>query len=284
MLLPPELLGDANGLLTTVREGLRLVAPLVGAGLFVVAGGGTVAAIDAGTFIAAAAATLVLHIREPVPERVDQKFFTEMIAGFRHVLGTTVLRRMSISLAVALFVIGFGETVVFAVVATGLHRPPSFIGVLLAVQGVGALAGGPSAAPVMRRIGEPLLVLVGLLLAGLASITWVSSDAVLVLAGCMIFGLALPWIVVGAMTLLQRRTPAAVQGRAFSAFDLFLSVPQTISIGLGALLIAVIGYRTEVVVMAAVTAASALILLPSARDRVSADPAAVPEERETAAA
>jgi len=36
VLLPTEQLGDANGFLRTVREGLRLVAPLVGAGLFVI--------------------------------------------------------------------------------------------------------------------------------------------------------------------------------------------------------------------------------------------------------
>jgi MFS family permease len=285
VLLPPELLGDANGLLTTVREGLRLVAPLVGAGLFVVAGGGTVAIVDAATFVVAAVGTLALHIREPRPERVRQPFFTEMAAGFRHVLGTPILRRLAISLAVALFVVGFSETVIFAIVGTGLHRPPSFLGVLLAVQGVGALAGGPTASPVMRRIGEPLLVGIGLALLAVGSVMLVSANLAVVVAGIVVFGLALPWVVVGAITLLQRRTPAAVQGRAYSAFDMLLSVPQTISIGLGALLISAIGYRTELVAMGAVTAVSAAIMLvPSGRDRESADPAEVPGEPETLAA
>lgn len=285
VLLPPELLGDANGLLTTVREGLRLVAPLVGAGLFVVAGGGTVAVIDAATFVAAALGTLALHIREPRPERVRQPFLTEIAAGFRHVLGTPILRRMAVSLSVALFVIGFAETVIFAVVGTGLHRAPSFLGVLLAVQGVGALAGGPTAAPLMRRLGEPLLIGIGLALAAVGSLMLVSTSLAVVVAGLVVFGLALPWIVVAAITLLQRRTPAAVQGRAYSAFDMLLSVPQTVSIGLGALLISVIGYRTELVAMAAVTALSAAIMLvPSGRDRGSADPVEVPAEPETAVA
>jgi len=46
VLLPTEQLGDANGFLRTVREGLRLVAPLVGAGLFVIVGGHWIAALD----------------------------------------------------------------------------------------------------------------------------------------------------------------------------------------------------------------------------------------------
>ena len=40
VMLPDELIGDARGVLTTVREGLRLVGPLTGAGLFAVAGAG----------------------------------------------------------------------------------------------------------------------------------------------------------------------------------------------------------------------------------------------------
>ena len=39
-LLPAELLGPANAALQTVRESLRLVAPVAGAGLYAVAGGG----------------------------------------------------------------------------------------------------------------------------------------------------------------------------------------------------------------------------------------------------
>jgi MFS family permease len=284
VLLPSELLGDANGLLTTVREGLRLVAPLVGAGLFVVAGGGTVALIDAGTFVAAAVGTMLLHIREPRPERTRQPFLKEVAAGFHHVLGTPILRRLSISLAVALFVIGFGETVVFAIVGSGLHRPPSFLGVILATQGVGAIVGGPTAAPLMRRIGEPAMVGVGLAMAAVSSLLWAVSNLAVVMAGTVLFGLALPWIIVGAITLLQRRTPAAVQGRAYSAFDMLTSIPQTFSIGMGALLITLIGYRTELFAMAVVTAVSAAIMLtPSAADRGSAEPE-IPVAPETAGA
>jgi MFS family permease len=278
-LLPAELLGDANGLLTTVREGLRLVAPLVGAGVFVLAGGGAVAAIDAVTFVAAAVATMALRTREPVPERKEQRFLPEVVAGFRHVLGTPVLRRTSIALAVALLVVGFAETVIFAVVGTGLHRPPSFLGVILAIQGVGALFGGPSASPVMRRIGEPRLVGVGLAGAAVGSALLISSNFALVTAGVVIFGASIPWIVVGAYTLLQRRTPPELQGRAYSAFDVLATLPQTVSIGVGALLIGVIGYRFELVAMAAVIACSAVIMLvPGADPGADGIPAATAAE------
>ncbi len=163
-LLPPEQLGDANGFLRTVREGLRLVAPLAGAGLFVIVGGHWIAVLDSATFVIAGVSVLLLHVREtkPVRER-SEHFLTEISAGFHHVARTPILRRMAISLAVALSVVGFLETAIFAITSDELHRSPSFIGVLMAAQGVGALIGGPLSAPTMRKIGERWLCGVGLI-------------------------------------------------------------------------------------------------------------------------
>ncbi|MDQ1615738.1 MAG: hypothetical protein QOJ60_1677, partial [Actinomycetota bacterium] len=48
-MLPDEVLGEANGSLGTVREALRLVGPVSGAGLFALWGGHAVAALDAAT-------------------------------------------------------------------------------------------------------------------------------------------------------------------------------------------------------------------------------------------
>ena len=67
-LLPTELLGPANAALQTVRETLRLVAPVAGAGLYMVAGGGAVAILDAATFLLATAALFALKVRTPKPE------------------------------------------------------------------------------------------------------------------------------------------------------------------------------------------------------------------------
>ena len=261
VLVPSEQLGDANGFLRTVREGLRLFAPLVGAGLFVVVGGHWIAVIDSGSFVVAAISLAMLHVREQRPERVRQHFMAEITAGFHHVFTTPVLRRLAIALAVALFVIGFAETAIFAVVGTELHRPASFVGVLMAVQGVGALVGGPLSAPVMRRTGEMLLSAIGLALAGIGSLLLVSGSLPSVLVGMVVFGVALPPLIVGAYTLMQRRTPEEIQGRTFSAFDLVASIPQTISIALGAAVIAVVGYRSELLVMGAVVLVAAVILL-----------------------
>jgi MFS family permease len=261
VLLPPELLGDANGYLRTVREGLRLIAPLAGAGLFVLVGGHWIAVLDSATFLIAGCSVLALHVREEKPVRIPQHFVQEILGGFRHVNRTPILRRLVIALAVALAVVGFAETAIFAVVAQELHKSASFIGVVMAAQGVGALIGGPLSAPVMRRVGERWLCAFGLIGIVIGSLLFEAGPVGVVLAGAAVFGMALPPLLVGAYTLLQLRTPAELQGRAFSAFDLIGSVPQTISIAVGALLIGTLGYRGEMSIIAAVVAVSTVILI-----------------------
>ncbi|NUS12205.1 MAG: MFS transporter, partial [Streptomyces sp.] len=65
--IPADLRGDFNGLRMTVNEGMKLLAPLAGAGLFVSWGGGAVAVLDAATFALAALAFAALRTREEPP-------------------------------------------------------------------------------------------------------------------------------------------------------------------------------------------------------------------------
>jgi len=80
--------------------------------------------------------------------------------------------------------------------------------------------------------------------------------------------MAIPWLVVGFMTLLQRQTPPELQGRTYAAADALVTTPQTISIALGAALIGVAGYRTLLAVMAIVTLGAAAYLLSRPERRV----------------
>lgn len=255
VIVPGDLLGDANGALRTVREGLRLFAPLLGAGLFAAVGGGAVALLDAATFAAAAVSLLVLRVREPRPaERAKGHWAREVGAGFRHIGSVAVLRQVTISCGAVLLVVGFAETIAFAVVAQGLHRPPSFLGVVVAVQGLGAVIGGPTAAPAMRRVAEGPLAACGMLALAAGGALWAAGSVEVVCLGSVLIGFGLPWLVVGSYTLVQRRTPADLQGRAYSAFDVAVSTPQTISIALGAALIAVIPYQALLALVSVVTA------------------------------
>jgi MFS family permease len=259
-LVPPERLSDANALLQTVREGLRLLAPVAGAGLYAAAGGAAVAILDAATFVLAAAALASLRVREPKPEPSHEPWRHAVAAGARHVAATRPLREVLIACAIVLLVLGFSETITFAI-ADGLHRPVSFVGVLMAVQGVGAIAGALTCARAIRRDGEVRVTAAGIAVLAAGTLLLASGSLAVVLAGKVLFGFGIPWIVVGAYTLLQRLTPSRLQGRAFSAAELLLGAPQTLSIALGAALVTLVDYRALLLVQAAVIAVAALWLL-----------------------
>lgn len=260
-MLPEASLGDANGMLQTLRQGIRLVGPVAGAGLFAWKGGGVVAIVDACTFLVAALATLSLRLTEVKPARGEHHWFMEVTAGVRHTVQTTVLRQMLIACLLVIVPFGFHETIAFAVVGNGLHRPPTFLGILATVQGVGAIAGGLTAGLILKRTNEGALFGFGCILFTVCSLLLIVPTIPTVIVGVAMVGASLPWILVGLFTLTQRRTPLEIQGRVYSAFDTLIGVPQTIAIGLGAALVAIIDYRLLLGMAALMSAIAAAYLL-----------------------
>jgi MFS family permease len=271
VMLPRELLGEANGLFQTIREGLRLIAPLIGAAIYASVGGGAVAVLDSASFVAVIGALLLLRTPEPRFEREEHRFLAEVMAGARHIAATLPLRQMVLAAAVCLLVVGFSETVIFAVLDQGLHRPTSFFGVLSSLQGVGAIAGGVTAARLLRRFGDAKLMALGMTAFALGEASFVSTSLPLVLVGIAVAGAGIAWLIVGFGTALQLRTPARLQGRVSSAADTAIGLPQNVSIALGAVLISTIDYRALIVVEAIVTVLCAIYL---ATRRIEAEPTA----------
>jgi MFS family permease len=263
--IPRELLGDGNAIFQSVREGLRLIAPLAGAGIYAAAGGGTVAILDSASYLAVIVALLLMRTPEPRFDRVEHDFLAEAMAGARHIVRTIPLRQIVSSTGAALFVVGFSETVIFAVIDQGLHRPPSFLGVLSSLQGAGAIVGGLTAARALRGIGDVRLAGIGMAAFTVGDFTFVSSSLPLIAVGVAVAGFGISWLIVGLMTALQVRTPLRLQGRVSSAADVLISTPQTISIAVGAALIAVVDYRVLVVAEAVTVAFCAAYLLTRKR-------------------
>jgi MFS family permease len=217
--------------------------------------------LDAGTFVVAAGLTAAMRIREPAPALAAGHWRAEMTAGISYIARTTALRRLLVSGVIALMVFGFFETVPFAVTGQGLHRTPVFLGVLEVVMGAGSVAGGVLAAAVMRRTGERALVALALAGCAAACLLLMPGSLPVVLAGMALLGLSLVWVNVGAITLIQRRTPAPMLGRVDAALMTAITVPQVVSIALGAALIAIVDYRILLAVMAVVTVVAALYLV-----------------------
>lgn len=251
-----ELLGDeelaaANSMLQTVKEGLRLGGPLVGAVLFAAVGGAAIAAIDAGSFVLAASVIAAMRLRERRPYGTRPVWREEVLAGLRHLLTEPVLRRAMTAGAMAFLVIGLVESVGFAIVDQGLHRAPAFIGVLASAQGAGCIAGGVAAAVIIRTLGELAATAMGLSAFGSGCALCIPATLLTVMAGKALAGFGIALATVALTTVIQRRTPEPLVGRASTAMESLTSGPQTLSLAAGAVLISLVDYRVLLVTIVA---------------------------------
>lgn len=265
-MVPGELLGDFNGVFSSLNQSLRIVGPLAGAGLFAVAGGQAVAALDAITFLVSAVSYLLLRGVRDLPagepdEPGARRLVTELLAGARHVLATPALRRIITASAIAFGCAGTVNVAIFALIDDGLGRPATFIGVLGAVQGAGSIVAGFLVGPLMRRVGEFTAASIGFLLNGVGLVAISTATMPGVVAGALVAGLGLPMVLVAELTLVQRRTSTELQGRAIAASDAIIDIPYAVGIGIAGLIIGTVGFRPVYLFDAAVFALVGLAVL-----------------------
>jgi MFS family permease len=243
-LVPDEQLGSANGLFASARQLLRLCGPLVGAGMFAVYGGRAVALVDIASFLVAAGTLALLPLAEdrPAPQH-GTHWRDEMTAGLRHIRQTPDLHRTTTAFAISLFAMGSVDTTLFAYIDEGLHRPPTILGVLVTVQGVGVLIGALFAGRLIARLGEIAVCAIGLLTFATAITIAITPALPLAFVAMPFSGLGNTLIGVAFTTLLQRRTPDLLIGRVSAAADMAIGGAATASMALGATLINFVDYR-----------------------------------------
>ncbi|MGZ4614874.1 MAG: MFS transporter [Actinomycetes bacterium] len=250
-MLPERALGQANGSLSTVREALRLIGPAAGAGLYAWLGGQATAVLDAATFVVSALVLLAMRVPEPKPTpTMGEPFTTQLSTGLRHIRRTPILRVAVVCVVTAMLALGLAESVFFAVIDEGLHKPVTFLGILQTAMGVGAIAGGLLITTLIPRTGELRPVAAGLGLVALGAALCLVPNALVVAAAMLVIGAGLPVTVVCITTLLQRHTPAAIQGRVFTTFETLTGVPQVASIAAGAALVGIVDFHLLLTVMA----------------------------------
>src|SRR6476661_6000765 len=266
-MLPEDVLVEANASLGITREALRIVGPVAGAVLFAMAGGGAVAMANAVTFVVAAAAVAGIRVRESFADepRVHQSWRAEVVEGASYIRRTPLLLHPTVAIGLALLVIGFAESAVYAVVEA-FGRSVSFIGPMLTVQGVGAVLVGLVASRVVKRYGEPRSVVLGLGVVSLGLALVVVVDQVWeLLVSVAILGAGLPLIFVAFSTLLQKQTPSRLMGRVSASVEVLTTTPQALSIGVGAVLVGLLDYRGIFALMTVGTLGAACYLAVALR-------------------
>ncbi|MFE6161808.1 MFS transporter [Streptomyces sp. NPDC056486] len=244
-----DLTGDFNGLRMSANEGMKLIAPLAGAGLFAAYGGARVALLDAATFVIAAGMFTLLRVHEDAPERDTKGWRAQTAEGARYLWGSPQLRPLVLAGGLTMLTSGISGAAVYAVVE-GLGHSPAYTGVLYVVQGAGSVAVGVSSGALLRRFGGRRFGGAGIALTALAVVLHALPYDATALAGSLANGLGLPCVLIAGMTAVQRETPQALLGRAAATASTLMFTPTALGIALGAGLVEAVDYRVLLPVLA----------------------------------
>ncbi|MFG2252969.1 MFS transporter [Streptomyces mirabilis] len=237
-----HLLGDFNGLRMTASEGMKLLAPLTGAGLYAAYGGARVAVLDAVTFALAAGLYALLRVREAPPVPDPSGWRARTAEGVRHIRHHPELRPLVVAAATTMLFAGLNGATVYAV-AEGLGHSPAYVGLLYVAQGVGSVLIGLVSGPLLRRLGERRFAAYGIVLTAVAvALRAVPSDAVALVCGAAI-GFGLPCVLIAAYTAVQRKNPAPLLGRVSATANTLMYAPNALGLALGAGLVELVDYR-----------------------------------------
>ncbi|WP_329100941.1 MFS transporter [Streptomyces sp. NBC_01439] len=269
-----RLLGDFNGLRLTAAEGTKLLAPLVGAGLFARFGGASVALLDAVTFALAAGIFALLRVAGEPPERERIRGglggFAQVLEGGRQLREAPAARTLVAVGAAVMFLAGLNGAAIYAVAGDVLGHVPTYVGVLYAVQGAGSVLSGLLAGPLLRCVPERMFTAVGVTLFALgAGVRALPYEAV-ALAGSAAIGAGLPCVLVAALTAVQREVPNAALGRAAATANTLIFVPNALALALGSALVAFVDVRVLLPVLTVAGLAVALALAAGAGTRAVA--------------
>jgi predicted MFS family arabinose efflux permease len=265
-MLPLTLRQRVNGWRLGLQETGRLVAPLLGAGLFALAGGGSVASFDSATFIVAAVVIARLRLRDPEPDHQGAHWRADLMAGLAHIRRTPELGRVLAAAAAVMAMSGVLVAAQYSLVQAA-GEPPAFLGVLSACLGGGSIAASLVSGRMLRHLGEGRLAILGMIdfAAGSAlRATGVLAGAVV---GTIVLGFALPWVFLAVLNLAQRLTPLSVQGRVSAAVTLAMFGPQAPMQALGSFAIRYGTYRQLYSAGAAIALVSAASLLWATRGK-----------------
>ncbi|WP_249009273.1 MFS transporter [Conexibacter sp. DBS9H8] len=247
----PQLRQKANGWRLTIQEAGRLIAPLAGAGLFVLIGGGAVAALDTATFLFAAWAVTRLHTEDSPPRHAPERLGPALLAGVRHILATPSLRA-TVTAAAAMALSGIGVAAQYSLVH-GVGQAPAFLGVFSALLGGGSIIASLTAGRIIDRLDESRLAVIGLINFAAANLLRADHSLLAAIVGSIVLGFALPYVFLATLNLAMAVTPSELQGRVSAALTFALFGPQALTQAIGSALIAHVSYVDIYLASAAVS-------------------------------
>jgi MFS family permease len=263
--LPPSRLGDVNGWRTSAQEGMKLLAPLAGAGLYALAGPHPVILLAAATPLLTAACYALLSLpprratppngekppqREARPQREAPSQLEageaaaakgpsrgEIRDGLRALFGNPAVRLPVLVAAVAVGLSGMTNAGVIAQVVHGLHLPATHLGFLSTAQGAGSIVSGLLVGRLLTRFGPATIAAVGTTIFAVACVAWSLPWWPSMIAGSVLAGVGLVWALIAGVTAVQTGTPDHLLGRVGATSTTVMFGPVAIAIPLGAAIV-----------------------------------------------
>ncbi|WP_217136198.1 MFS transporter [Streptomyces sp. AC558_RSS880] len=255
-----SLLGDFNGLRMTADEGMKLLAPLAGAGLYAAYGGAAVAVLDAVTFLLAAVVYAFLRVREDRPAPPAGSRRERTAEGARHLWSHPVLRPLVSAGGATMLCAGVSGALVYAVVED-LGHSPAYAGVLYAVQGAGSVVVGLLSGPALRRFGARRFAAYGIAVLAVAVALRAVPDDPLAWACSAAIGVGLPAVLIATLTAVQHETPPPLLGRVTATAHTLVFAPNVLGLAAGAALVERVGHRLLLAALGCALTATAATLL-----------------------
>jgi MFS family permease len=168
VLIGTDDLVDGNGKLGATQSFAQLVGPGLGGGLVGLVGAARAMSADAISYAVSVASLLAIRAREEVPHPDQrQKLRTEIAEGLSFVLRHPILRKIVACTGTANLFFSMAVALDIIFLVRVLHVRPADTGLIMAVAGLGGVAGGALSGRLSRRIGSARIIWFSLLVLGL---------------------------------------------------------------------------------------------------------------------
>jgi len=221
-LVPKELYGRANGMMSLIEAGPGVIAPLLAGALLPVIGLTGILFFDVATFILAIGALLIVHIPQPSRSKEGEQgkgsIWQEAAYGFKYIFARPSLLGLQLIFFAGNLFAGIGFTLLAPMILSRTDNNSLIFGTVQTAGAIGGLAGGMIMSAwggFKRRVHG---VLLGWIISGIGmAVVGLSGGLPFWITGMVIMALISPLINSSNQAIWQAKVAPDVQGRVFSA-------------------------------------------------------------------
>ena len=246
LIVPPEGLLAANGLMSQAFYTVRLLSPALAGGLIALLSEKACFYLDSASFFFSAAMLSTLAIARPSHnrEKTLRALTNDFLVGNRFIFTHRALAFVFTAMAMAMFVLSAFSPLISIYIRDSLSAGVIWYGIMSSMVGVGMILGTQLITRLARNISKQFMVLYGLLGLGMgAALLGVFHNIPVASLSTLTIGFTVALVLVPAQTLSQQETPPELMGRVSSSFMSLIALAQVMGLLLSGYLAQIFGTR-----------------------------------------